>query len=133
MNGKLIKTLGCTLLGSCIAVASVPVIAGDLTADNAQRLVFAPQNDDSQTSMSTNEELIFRVDGLDLRTRLIQGVDISACEVSRRNPGENVIAKAEVTDAANGVILVKAGPAAGSARLHLKCRNKQVSVVIRVI
>ncbi len=132
MNGKLIKTLGFALLGAGMAVVSIPVNADNLTAERAQRLMFTPQNDGNQFSMSTNEELIFRVDGLDLPAKLVKGVDISNCEVSRMNPGANVIANAKVSDAKNGVIRVTAGPATGSARLHLKCRNTQVSVVVRV-
>ena len=132
MNGKLIKTLGITLLGASMAMVAIPVNADNLTAERAQRLMFTPQNDGNQFSMSTNEELIFRVDGLDLPAKLVKGVDISKCEVSRRNPGANVIAAATVTDAKHGIIRVKAGPATGSARVHLKCRSQQISVVVRV-
>ncbi len=132
MNGKLTKTLGYTLLATGLAVAAVPVSADNLSAERAQRLVFTPQNDANVAEISINEELTFRVDGLNLNAKFVHGVDISACSVSRINPGENVLATAEVTDAKNGVIRVKAGPAAGRAKLHLKCRSKQVSIMVRV-
>ncbi len=88
MNGKLTKTLGYTLLAIGLAVAAVPVSADYLSAERAQRLVFTPQNDANVAEISINEELIFRVDGLNLNAKFIHGVDISACSVSRINPGE---------------------------------------------
>ena len=103
-----------------------------LTALEAQRILFTFQNETQKPELHTGEEVMVRVDGINLIGKRDEGIDLRTCKASLRNPAENVLASAEITDEKNGLIKLVAGTASGKARLVLRCRGKEKAMIITV-
>ena len=103
-----------------------------LTALDAQRILFTFHSVSGGAELSTGEETIVRVDGINLFGQRDNGIDLRTCKVSLRNPAENVLASAEITDEKNGLIKLVAGTTAGKAKLVIKCRRKEKAKIVTV-
>lgn len=133
MATKFSKLAWPTLLGFVFAFGTNAALADSkLTADRAQRLFFAPLNTENLSVLKPGDSLEFRIDGMNLQAKLLHGVDITGCKISFINRDAEAIAAAEITDVENGLVKVTAGSSTGTAKLFLKCRNKQINTRVRV-